>query len=42
MSQVTVNHLAENVPALRLYEAIGFAKQHETHGFRRARSTEQG
>jgi len=41
MRRVTVNHLADNVAALRLYEAIGFAKQHETLGFRRARSVEQ-
>jgi mycothiol synthase len=42
MSRVTVNHLADNIPALGLYEAIGFAKQHETLGFRRARTVEQG
>jgi mycothiol synthase len=31
----TVHHLAENIPALRLYESIGFEKRHETLGFRR-------
>jgi len=31
----TVHHLAENVPARRLYESIGFEKRHETLGFRR-------
>lgn len=42
MSRVTVNHLASNVPAMRLYEAIGFAKQHETLGYRQARSALPG
>jgi mycothiol synthase len=37
MTVVTVNHDAENVPARRLYESLGFHKRHETYGFRRAR-----
>jgi mycothiol synthase len=37
MTTVTVNHLADNVPARNLYESIGFIKRHETLGFRRAR-----
>jgi mycothiol synthase len=31
----TVHHLADNTPALRLYESIGFEKNYETLGFRR-------
>jgi ribosomal protein S18 acetylase RimI-like enzyme len=33
---VTVNHLAENLAARRLYETLGFEKRYETLGFRRA------
>jgi mycothiol synthase len=33
----TVNHLAGNLPARRLYESIGFEKRYETLGFRRPR-----
>jgi ribosomal protein S18 acetylase RimI-like enzyme len=36
MRSVTVNHNAENVAALKLYESIGFRKQYETYGFRRS------
>jgi mycothiol synthase len=36
ITMATVHHLAENIPALRLYESIGFEKRHETLGFRRA------
>ncbi|BCB83633.1 GNAT family N-acetyltransferase [Phytohabitans suffuscus] len=36
MATVTVNHDAENVPARRLYESLGFTKTHETYGYRRA------
>lgn len=36
MRTVTVNHNADNVAARRLYEALGFTKRHETHGYRRA------
>jgi mycothiol synthase len=35
ITAATVHHLAENTPALRLYESIGFEKKHETLGFRR-------
>lgn len=35
MTLATVNHNAENVAALKLYESLGFAKRHETHGFKR-------
>ncbi|WP_117211458.1 GNAT family N-acetyltransferase [Allorhizocola rhizosphaerae] len=35
MTLVTVNHNAENVAALQLYESLGFARTHETYGFRR-------
>jgi mycothiol synthase len=37
MATVTVNHNAENEAARRLYESLGFAKKHETYGYRRAR-----
>lgn len=36
MATVTVNHNAENDAARRLYESLGFAKRHETYGYRRA------
>ena len=36
MTRVTVHYLADNLPAHRLYESIGFQKRHETLGFRRA------
>ncbi|MFC0527072.1 GNAT family N-acetyltransferase [Phytohabitans kaempferiae] len=36
MATVTVNHNADNVPARRLYEELGFTKRYETHGYRRA------
>jgi mycothiol synthase len=37
LTLVTVNHSAENLPALRLYESVGFRKRHQTLGFRRLR-----
>ena len=36
MTLVTVNHLSDNIAALRLYESIGFRKRYETFGFRRS------
>lgn len=36
---VTVNHNAENLPARRLYESLGFTKHHETYGYRRRVTT---
>lgn len=36
MEMVTVNHNAENAPARRLYESLGFEKRYETYGYRRA------
>ncbi|MFI6295871.1 GNAT family N-acetyltransferase [Nonomuraea sp. NPDC050790] len=36
LTVVTVNHNAENVPARRLYAALGFKKTGETYGYRRA------
>lgn len=36
LTTVTVNHDAENVPARRLYAALGFKKTHETFGYRRS------
>lgn len=39
---VTVNHNAENLPALRLYESIGFTRHHETYGYRRPLSAMAG
>lgn len=36
MAAATVNHNADNVAARRLYESLGFTKEHETHGYRRA------
>jgi mycothiol synthase len=38
MTQVTVNHNAENLPAARLYESLGFAKVGQTSGYRRVRT----
>jgi mycothiol synthase len=38
MRTVTIAHDAENVPALRLYESLGFRKRYETYGFRRPRA----
>ncbi|MCT9932777.1 GNAT family N-acetyltransferase [Planotetraspora sp. A-T 1434] len=35
MTVATVNHNADNVPARRLYESLGFVRRHETYGFRR-------
>ncbi len=32
---VTVNHLADNTSARKLYESLGFMKRHETLGYRR-------
>ena len=37
MTLATVNHNADNLPALKLYQSIGFEKRYETLGFRRAR-----
>ena len=36
MTLATVNHDAENLPARKLYESIGFEKRYQTYGFRRA------
>jgi len=38
LATATVNHNAENLAALKLYESLGFEKQYETYGFRRSRS----
>jgi ribosomal protein S18 acetylase RimI-like enzyme len=35
MTTVTINHDAENLPAARLYEALGFRRRYRTYGFRR-------
>ncbi|MEV0644137.1 GNAT family N-acetyltransferase [Phytomonospora sp. NPDC050363] len=35
IATVTVNHNAENVPARRLYESLGFHRAHQTLGYRR-------
>ncbi|MGI5211597.1 GNAT family N-acetyltransferase [Plantactinospora sp. CA-290183] len=35
MTTVTLNHNSDNLAARRLYESLGFAKRHETYGFRR-------
>ncbi len=35
VERATVNHNAENVAALKLYESLGFARTHQTYGFRR-------
>lgn len=35
MESVTVNHDAENLAAMKLYEGLGFKKRYETYGFRR-------
>jgi hypothetical protein len=37
MTRATVEHDAENVAAARLYAGLGFTRQFETVGFRRAR-----
>jgi ribosomal protein S18 acetylase RimI-like enzyme len=38
MRTVTITHDAENVPARRLYESLGFRKRYETYGFRKPRA----
>jgi mycothiol synthase len=35
MRTVTITHDAENRPARRLYESLGFRKRYETYGFRK-------
>ncbi|MEH1126163.1 GNAT family N-acetyltransferase [Micromonospora sp. CPCC 206061] len=35
ITMASVNHNAENVPARKLYESIGFTRRFETYGFRR-------
>jgi mycothiol synthase len=35
ITMASVNHNAENVPARKLYESIGFVRRYETYGFRR-------
>jgi mycothiol synthase len=48
ITMASVNHNAENVPARKLYESIGFVRRYETYGFRRetaaikADGTDQG
>ncbi|MFC7547212.1 GNAT family N-acetyltransferase [Plantactinospora sp. GCM10030261] len=37
LTSVSVNHNADNKAALRLYESLGFARTHDTYGFRRPR-----
>jgi hypothetical protein len=38
LTTATVNHNADNLAALKIYESLGFAKRYETYGFRRSRS----
>ncbi|MCZ0978415.1 GNAT family N-acetyltransferase [Streptomyces diastatochromogenes] len=37
LRRVTVNHDAENLPAAKLYGALGFTRECRTHGYRRAK-----
>ncbi|MFF0476939.1 GNAT family N-acetyltransferase [Streptomyces sp. NPDC004284] len=38
LRRVTVNHDAENLPAAKLYGALGFTRECRTHGYRRAKA----